>query len=129
MLLKFLEQLGVTFEMDWDDEVIIEVPEDLEAADVMNAIKSEPFGKDLSESVVYRAKASRAVFVGGMLNGKRTGWIGLRQWFANHVKRGRWEVYERVNDGRAFFRGYATSQAKAKRGEINELTKPASKGG
>lgn len=123
MLLDFLEQLGVTFEIDWDNEVIIKVPEDLQAADAMKVIANVRFEKHLARTVTFRAQRARSVYVGGRRNGERVGlcW-GNRTWIANRVKRARWEAYELSRDGRAFFRGYATSQAKAKRGEIAEQT-------
>lgn len=119
MLLDFLEQLGVTFEMDWDNQVIITVPDELKASDVLKLIEQECFGKHLARAVKFRAEVDRAVFVGGLRNGDPICLFGIR-WVANRVKRGRWEVYELVSDGRAFFRGYAASEHKAKRGEITE---------
>jgi hypothetical protein len=134
MLLQFLEALGVTFEMDWDDQVIIEVPEEISYGQIAQAI--EPFGKRLGEEVRFRAKQRRSVFVGGSLNGQEVDGRALRikswcshtmpngrqgYWIRYRIKRGCWEVYEQGSaDGRAFFRGFATSEAKAKRGEVKD---------
>ncbi len=134
MLLRFLESLGVHFVMDWDDAVTITVPESVSWAEIQQALK--PFGERLMEQVRCRAKRQRSVFVGGQLNGQQVSdslpWVrtsgGIHRmakceygyWIRHRLKRGCWEVYEEVPDGRAFFRGYATSERKAKHGEITE---------
>lgn len=79
---------------------------------------------ELRETAIELCR-KRIGFVGGLLNGKPVGrrsryWLGCGCWIPNRVKRGRWEVYEEQRDGRAFFRGYATSERKAKRGQISE---------
>lgn len=137
MLLRFLESLGVEFDMDWDGEVTMTVPEAVSCAEIEQALK--PFGKRLREQVRFRAKQQRSVFVGGQLNGREVSWQGPGRcgcghrmgnggygyWIRHRLARGRWEVYEEVPDGRAFFRGYATSERKARHGEI---TATAAKG-
>jgi hypothetical protein len=132
MLLRFLESLGVSFDMDWDEEVTITVPGAVSCVELEQALK--PFGKQLSQEVRYRAKRQRSVFVGGQLNGREVSWQGpgrrgcghrmagggYAYWIRHRLKRGCWEVYEEVLDGRAFFRGYTTSERKARHGEITE---------
>lgn len=134
MLLRFLESIGVRFDMDWDDEVTMTVPEAVFCADIEQALG--PFGKQLSQQVRSRAQQQRSVFVGGQLNGQevsdrtwgvRSGYGhrivnggGYGYWIRHRLKRGYWEVYEQVPDGRAFFRGCTTSERKARRGEITE---------
>ena len=140
MLLEFLESLGVEFEIDWDDEVIITVPrEGISYAEIEQAL--QPVSKRLVNQARYRAKARRSVFVGGTLNGQevesrthgiRSEWchrmadgkLGHR--IRRRIKRGCWEVYEQGDtDGRAFFRGYATSEQKARKGQLREASRPA----
>ena len=133
MLLRFLESLGVEFDMDYDETVSVTVPESVSRAEIEEAVK--PFGKQLTEQVRYRAERQRSVFVGGQLNGQEVSWQGpgrrgcghrmangsYAYWITYRLKRGRWEVYEEVRgDGRSFFRGYATSERKARHGEITE---------
>ena len=134
MLLEFLEAVGCKFSMDWDSHVIVAVPEELSHIQIREAI--EPFAKELSRQVRYRAKRRRSVFVGGTLNGQEVGTQArgtyghhmpngrYGYWIRHRIKRGCWEVYEEdAKDGRAFFRGYATSERKARRGEIKKAHK------
>lgn len=133
MLLNFLETLGLEFDMGWDDEVTITVPDVVLAGNLRQAL--EQFEKRLGDEVRHRARRQRSVFVGGSLNGQviddgrcvaPTRHLDgtTHHWIAHHLARGRWEVYDQEGyDGRAFFRGYATNKRKAKRGEISD--KPA----
>lgn len=131
MLLKFLETLGVTFEIDWDDSVQIGIPESGVSYDEMRRALESPvpgtvagatFSNWLHREVLCRAAARRAVFVGGSLNGKQVRYEqpSYYGFIAHRLGRAHWEVYEQADkrDGRAFFRGYATSEKKARRGEV-----------
>lgn len=124
MLLRFLEHLGVNFDMDYDGEVFFDVPKDVCHDAIEEAL--QPFGKGLAQEVRNRARRQRSVFVGGQWNGKTAAHLGVwNPWIRHHLRRGCWEVYEAVPDGRAFFRGYATSEKKARLGEVTKQPKAA----
>lgn len=122
MLLEFLKGLGVRFDMDWDEEVTLTVPETVSSDEISHAL--QPFKERLCDEVRSRAKRQRTVFVGGSLNGQMIGaWQCLvptihpdgttHHWIVHHVARGRWEIYDQeCYMGRAFFRGTRRTRGK-----------------
>ena len=117
-LIDFAEALGVEFSMDWDGEVVMEYPDEIDAEKLVTFLGDN--GKLLGNQFRTRCDLARRVFVGGPLNGQRTplSCCRSRSYWAHRCKRARWAVYRMQADGRAFFVGYATSAAKAKRGEV-----------
>ena len=108
--IKFLEMLGFKFTLDWDDELGIEEPgEIIEVGRIMWIV--DQCRDRIRDVMRNRNHWLMRQFVGGPLNGRphnlyRSGGvkIGPKKWAAYRVKR----------DGRAFFQGMTTSEAKAK---------------
>ena len=114
-VLTLLEELGVTLELDWDNSLIAAVPGSLSAGPVKALI--ERHSQQITQSVLSRAALRKWRFIGGPLDGKphcRSPWFQRRVvWRESRAK---WAVYQLEKDGRAFFKGYAPSEVKARRG-------------
>lgn len=113
--IRFMRQLGFEFHLDWDGELEIEYPLDLTPGQIAQALLSHD--REIACVVKRQAACDREQCVGGPFNGRRHEWLrgnleGLR------VKRGCWAVYLVVPDGRAFFQGFASSEKKARQGEL-----------
>lgn len=120
-LLPFLESIGCQFTLDWDDELSVAVPENLSPFDLDNALK--PLRAGIVAAIKTRARNALYVCLGGPLDGKRhewfyNGWGGCTAYKAVKVCRAHWAVYEVHSDGRAIFKGYTTSQKKARQGHV-----------
>ena len=119
--LEALEELGVAFSLDWDNTLIVDVPESLSRNAVVAFIGK--YEDAFARQVGNRAAASRRCFVGGPYAGQSHDQCWLEGQFRGlHVKRGKWAVYKFCDDGRALFKGYASSEKKARRGEVAPVT-------
>ena len=128
---EFLESAGWTFELDWDDELIVSVPAGQAVADLVAAVKRLP------DAVVDRLRRQRRrnlqTYVDGPLQGRsyQTQWgVGVDVDYVRleeegpavrvmrpilvHVSRGRWACYRVAEDGRAYFIDWASSRKKAR---------------
>lgn len=108
---QLCEALGFTFELDWDNAVIITPPQ----GHVTNRDVMAVLNQHLTEIGTYlhcRRKRLMRQFVGGPFNGQQHGL--LRLVVALRVKRSQWAAYRLEEDGRAFYCGEATSEKKAR---------------
>lgn len=122
-LVDVLEALGVKFALDWDDELQVTYPlVPPTQADLAKIVEHQH--PHIVQSLKWARIRRLKVFVGGPLNGRRhgqfSGWPHRR--FAVRIARAKWAVYQGTeqpwNDPRLHFLGYATSQAKGRRGVL-----------
>lgn len=115
---RFLESLGFTFHLDWDDELQIDYPEDLTPERI--ALTLGEYRQHIVRTLKNRAEHDRMQLVGGPFNGERHGWTTCwgRTLHARKVKRAWWAAYQLQEDGRAIFKGYATSEKKARNNQL-----------
>ncbi len=135
--LEVLEQAGFTFALDFDGSLEWTAPVTVDRAALVAFVQH--WSADLAEDVAHRAARDRSRCHGGPLNGQPCPLIWRYEYLALHdekgtrirdlptfkslhVKRGQWAVYRIERDRRAFFVGYATSEAKARRGEVQPST-------
>lgn len=112
--LRLLEHFGFTFNLDWDDALLIKYSSRLLASvDIADALRLHD--KTIVSVLKARATLDRARFIGGPMNGQKHGHYVRGYIYTVHLKRGKWATYVVSEDMRAFFRGYATNQAKARR--------------
>lgn len=117
--LKILETLGVEIGLDFDDELLVTFPEKLDLAKLRSLLSEEVNRKDLRQTLIWNRSRSMRQFVGGPRHGQQYLQWELEGTFRGfRISRAKWAVYEYAKDGRAFFRGWATSQRKARRGEF-----------
>ena len=115
--LTLLEELGAKFELDWDNELLVTVP-DSEVGEAIAPI-IERCTKQLTRYVFNRAASMKRRCYGGPLNGREHGHCSLFcERFAWRESRAKWAVYELMEDGRAYFKGYASSEQKGRRGQF-----------
>lgn len=118
--LELLQDLGVTFEIDFDDRLQFTVPDVVMGSEIESLIRRhEAF---FARSVEGRARVDRCKFMGGPFAGQQRNSFG-RPGKREVLRTGssRWAVYEIIDySGRAVFRGYATSQAKGRKGIISK---------
>ena len=115
-IVHFLESVGFQFELDWDDELTIVYPADLTGETLADALAKH--GNAIIKTVKVAAAAERRQCMGGPYNGTQHGW-GTDERIVLPICRGKWVVYLVAADGRAWFRGYATSKREGKRLEIS----------
>lgn len=121
--LEIMERLGVQFEVDWDGEVTSLVPSEIDRQAVCSLIAD--MGIEIKRAMEYRRKEATRVFVGGPLGGQRHDIHSWDKTFAHHVGHANWAAYHIRSDGRAVFRGFATSRKKAR--ELAKTDAPAGK--
>lgn len=114
-VVRFLESVGFAFELDWDDELTIAYPGDLTGKTLADALAEH--GAAIVRTVKLRSASERHQFMGGPYNGQHHGRCSGER-IAINIRRGKWAVYLVAADGRAWFRGYATSRVKARRLEV-----------
>lgn len=115
--LELLEELGLVLGLDWDGELLVDCPERIASADLEEAIAR--FRGPLTRELAARGRRQLKQLVGGPFNGQRNDLFycpGAH--YGKRVGRAKWAVYQQRRDGRAFFRGYATSEAKARRCQL-----------
>ena len=110
-VLRFLESLGITTHIALDEQLVIEYEREINVFDVCNEIGKHQ--EAVKAALINRAQYERFRFYGGPLNGKPHG-LGTSRSFAYRVGRANWAAYAILKDGRALFRGFASSEAKAK---------------
>lgn len=130
-VLKFLEEhfgLSIGFADPDDSEISIEA-HDI-SAEALKACLLELYAGPMRHHL--RAKRARAmrVCIGGPRDGQPHNGDPWQRVVVFHERRGEWSVYEVVaeiasTDRRAWFRGYATSRAKAVRKQCNVLARAA----
>lgn len=99
---------------DWDCKELAIEARDISAADLRCAL--ERYQKPMRDHLHWERERRMRVFVGGPLNGQRYGlWKQAGATIAKHIARAKWAAYEVGKDGRAWFRGFATSHLKARR--------------
>lgn len=117
----FVRELGFTLSLDLDGGLIVKYPPTV-SVEAMNELL-EKCAPHLAHQIKVEANRERRQFVGGPLNGQRHGeYGGWQRHIVWHLGRGRWAAYYmcvrspgEFDDGRAFYVGEATSQAKARK--------------
>lgn len=113
--LGFLRELGYGFEEDWDGQLVITQPEDIDIKQVTEIIKQ--FHKTIKKRLYFERCKAHSVCVGGPMNGKSYGMLKLpNEPILFHISRCKWAVYSTkdYDDPRAWFVGIATSEKKAR---------------
>jgi hypothetical protein len=121
-ILNFIRALGVQVGLDFDDELLIETPDSISRDTILATLK--PYRTDLTQSLKAEGLFLRSYHFGGPLDGQPHAYSRWgNPYHAVHVARAKWAVYQVDRDQRALFRGYATSERKAKRGEYVAIDK------
>lgn len=134
-MIRFLRALGFDFHVDWDQSLIIKEPDQVSVGDVLDALSAgrEDWVELIRRTVLNEAVEERSRLMGGPLDGKRHSERVYRTaaYFKGfRVARAKWAVYEIQPDSRAFFRGYATSECKARGGNFDRSSsRSKAKGG
>lgn len=127
-VMDLLRAIWVEFEMDFDGEITITIPEDHLSEQVAdNLEKILKCWKGNLESQ-YRSQCEEAirVYVGGPMHNKPISWESKGTIMCHRVARAKWATYEvRYSGGRACFLGYAHSEFKAKKRDIYEPARKA----
>jgi hypothetical protein len=112
-LITVLRWAGFELELDYDDELVITHPEDIDPKALAEYL-GECHGAKIRDTLKARAYWERHQCVGGPFNGRRHGltWGDI---FVLRVRRGAWAAYAVGKDGRAMFAGIASSEAAARR--------------
>lgn len=117
-----LALFGYALALDYDGQLIVESEEPLPAH-----VRDWLFRHQgsLRETLEFKGRRARAVFVGGSLNGQLHDRGGCEPKGSRIVRRigpRHWEVYvcRESQDPRRYYVGRTTSEAKAKRGEFSE---------
>lgn len=114
--LELLVSLGCEMHIDFDGELQFSVPDPLNVDTVIQQI--ERHKNYLAGQVKCRANRDRRLFMGGPFNGQKFGGYVYGGNWVSRVERAKWVVYEPMPDGRAVFKGFASSRAKGRRGEL-----------
>jgi hypothetical protein len=110
--LKFLELLGFKFELDLMGDLEITEPGDIiEIGRIMWIV--DQCLDQIKSRLVIRGHNAMHQFVGGPLNGQQHDYCYPRFVAIKQAPK-HWAAYRLVRDGRAFFCGWATSEAKAR---------------
>lgn len=128
-LINLLREAGYELGLDVDDTVLIGHPDEIDPVKLGHFV-GEKYTESIRFALKREAERVRRRLHGGPFAGERrdpeTDYYGRERFtFGIKVERGKWAVYERWRDGRAFFRGWATSEKKAKAGQYE----PAGKDG
>lgn len=111
-LIEFLERVGFTFGTDEDRNTHVGWPVDVTTEDIADALK--PDADAIGVFLERRAELQRHCYVSGPRQGQRHYMDPVKcEAFGIHAGRRKWEAYELLPDGRAIFRGIATSRKKA----------------
>ncbi len=120
--LDLLRAIGFTFGYaDPDCKELDIQPPSLSSREMVAALKQ--YDAAIKSVLHWERKQRLSICCGGPRNGHR-----YRRYksdiIAFHLARAKWAVYEVGPDGRAWFRGYATSAKKAKQLKVTGHTKP-----
>lgn len=111
--MDFLAAFGVRAYIDLDDELIFDYENrDISIAELVQELSQYQWA--VRNMVMRRAERDRERFMGGPLDGQSHRYAWARQIFAHRVSRAKWASYSIFRDGRGIFRGYATSEKKAR---------------
>lgn len=126
-VVSLAELVGYRFPMDWDGEVSIEPPSEIDQR-VLTAYLIDRLDQ-IGDRIRGRAYRALHHYVGGPLNGQRHDFYYQGVWAQDasqrwvetdlpylvevHIGLAEWAVYRIEPDGRAFFVGMATSKKKA----------------
>lgn len=116
-VIKLLKALEVEIGLDWDGALMFTCPVVVSGATLEGLI--EEHAEQIARELGAAGRRAMECFVGGPLNGQRHDAlfaVGAHRGYRQGPKK--WAVYQFERDGRAFFRGWATSQKKAWRGEV-----------
>lgn len=111
--LDFLRALGFRFGEDWDGEVLIEPPAEIDV-DAMSELVRR-FAPGIKQRLHFEGQKAKAVCVGGPKNGQPYYGFALHRPLLFHLARAQWVVYrvKSYDDPRAWYVGMATSRKKA----------------
>lgn len=110
--LEILERIGVSFEVDWDGEVTANIPRAIDTQAVTDLIAD--CDSQIKQSLESRRKDATRMFIGGPFAGRKHNIYSWDGTFVHRISRANWVAYKVQGDGRAVFRGKATSKKKAK---------------
>lgn len=128
-VVTLLESVGFTFGLDFDNELMIEYPLEFDPKCLADKLATEHV-QEITNFLKRRGEQARRQFLGGPLDGEaywELRWVTVQlveptrlATFGYHFHRtapAAWAIYLAAGsqDGRAFFRGTATSEKKAKR--------------
>lgn len=129
--LEVLEAFGIRLERDQDTRRLTYTQDaDINRENVLwvlNKHRAE-LGRAIDQRISHRNYTARNRCFGGPLDGKRNPWSGWskRTYRGHRVARAKWAVYLIADwNPEARFIGYATSEAKAKRGIVRIEAPPA----
>ncbi len=107
--ISVLEALGVRFLMDWDGETGAELPESLDEFALRTII--DEMRPQIVHAIRERTRKKLQVLHGGPLRGQRH-----NEWrvYVRNMERAQWAAYWIDDDGRGFFVGIESSEAKAR---------------
>jgi hypothetical protein len=114
--LDLLIALGCELHIDFDDELYFTVPINIHRNKLVQQIQNH--ASYLAGQVKLRANRDKRRFMGGPLNGQKCCVGGFARFAVLKVGKAQWAVYEPMEDGRAIFKGMASSQAKGRRGQF-----------
>lgn len=138
--LELLEALGFTIELHPGELApTIDGPGRLTRGDVVELLSKAGLWNGLYAALISREKQRRRICLGGPLHGQPQpwGWSWNDRFFAWRPEadegrtRGRWACYaraDRFGEEPAPFVGWATSEAKARRGQVSEPAPPLESG-
>ena len=119
--LDFLRILGFEFDLDWDNELTIECPEEIDMELFVTWLRK--FVPAIKQRLKFEGIRAKECFVGGPYNGQEYfNYIPPNNPLCLHIKRAKWAVYmtKSSDDPRAWFMGYATSKKKGKELKIEK---------
>ena len=117
--MDFLHRFGVRISYaDPECETVDIEARDISAEELIAALRE--YEAALKRRLRFKRQCALAVCVGGPRNGRPYLFHqnSKGEILTYHLSRARWAVYEVGDDGRAWFRGYATSRKKGRRLEV-----------
>lgn len=118
--IDFMESLGFEFTLDWDGQLEVTYPDELVVETI--AYEVGKYSDAVKNRLLFRQHHSMRRLIGGPFAGQKYTNPFCRTLYWRHVSRGKWAVYSVWADGRATFKGYATSEFKARRGQCVTAT-------
>lgn len=108
---ELAEAMGFRFLLDWDDQLTIQHPEEIDVEAMAQWIAANE-AKSIVSRFKCAARQASSVLVGGPFAGRKTSrrWGEICVW---QRARADWSVYCVAQDGKGYYAGQATSRPKA----------------
>ncbi len=121
-LLDVATHLGYTLSLDVDGELVVKGPLAINVRNLSALLRYYRF--PLARHIQHLADDDRCRFYGGPLDSRQHGRSDygksrLPRYWAYRQARAKWVVFQPTDDGRAIFRGWATSEKKGKAGDYH----------